>query len=215
MTAAGLPPGPRAYHVLLCAYLKAGDLAGSLAVTARATEAGVQLLPESYAALIFAHMDKSPPDLTVAKTLYSATAGTDTDPQAPWAVLCRLLAAKGFAQDTVSMVQEGLAAALQMDADVAEAYTKGLCETGQADAALKFLESMGQRYAMKPEARHVNYVVAAFANGGNLTDAAALADAAGSRGWGRNAGTFNGLLMGLVKQLQEAGDNPSDELVTE
>jgi hypothetical protein len=40
MGAAGLPPGPRVYHVLLCSYLKAGDLPGALAVTARATDAG-------------------------------------------------------------------------------------------------------------------------------------------------------------------------------
>lgn len=40
MSAAGLPPGPRAYHVLLCAYLKAKDLPGALEVTNRATEAG-------------------------------------------------------------------------------------------------------------------------------------------------------------------------------
>jgi pentatricopeptide repeat protein len=40
MTAQGLPPGPRAYHVLLCAYLKAKDLDGALQVTGRATEAG-------------------------------------------------------------------------------------------------------------------------------------------------------------------------------
>lgn len=42
MVAAGLPPGPRAYHVLLCSYLKAGELPEALAVTARATDAGVQ-----------------------------------------------------------------------------------------------------------------------------------------------------------------------------
>lgn len=40
MAAAGLPPGPRAYHVLLCAYLKAGDVVGGLDVTRRATDAG-------------------------------------------------------------------------------------------------------------------------------------------------------------------------------
>jgi hypothetical protein len=45
MAAAGLPPGPRAYHVLLCSYLKAGDLPDALAATARATEAGEQQQP--------------------------------------------------------------------------------------------------------------------------------------------------------------------------
>lgn len=40
MEAAGLAAGPRAFHVLLCAYLKGGDTPGALAVTGRATEAG-------------------------------------------------------------------------------------------------------------------------------------------------------------------------------
>jgi hypothetical protein len=50
---------------------------------------GVQLLPESYAALILSHMGASPPNAAVAEAVYAATAGTDTNPQIPWAVLCR------------------------------------------------------------------------------------------------------------------------------
>jgi pentatricopeptide repeat protein len=41
MEAAGLVPGPRAFHVLLCAFLKGGDTSGALGVAGRATEAGV------------------------------------------------------------------------------------------------------------------------------------------------------------------------------
>lgn len=43
MEAAGLAPGPRAFHVLLCAHLKGGDTPGALGVTGRATEAGACL----------------------------------------------------------------------------------------------------------------------------------------------------------------------------
>lgn len=93
--------------------------------------AGVQLLPESYAVLIFASMDATPPDVDIAKTLYRAIAGTGTEPQLPWSTLCRLLAGKGFAADTVTIVREGLRAGLMLDADVAEAYVKGLAETQQ------------------------------------------------------------------------------------
>jgi hypothetical protein len=92
----------------------------------------VQLLPESYAALIYAHMELNPPDVAVAQALYGALPGTGTELQAPWAVLCRLLAAKGFAADAVAAVREGLGAGLQLDADVGEAYVKALCETEQA-----------------------------------------------------------------------------------
>lgn len=60
----------------------------------------------------------------------------------------------------------------------------------------------------------MNYVVAAEALAGNLVDAAGLVDASGARGWGRNAGTFNGLLAGLVKLLRQE-EQPSDKLVNE
>lgn len=114
---------PLSLHALPCAALPVFE--------------GIQLLPESYAALIFSHMDLSPPDVAVAKALYGALAGTDTDAQPPWAVLCRLLAAKGFAHDAVAIVQEGLAAGLQLDPDVAEAYVKALCDTQQSVSRCK------------------------------------------------------------------------------
>lgn len=56
------------------------------------------------------------------------------------------------------------------------------------DAALSFLEGMAARYGIKPEARHVTYVVAGLAKATNFDDASSLIDAAGNRGWGRNAG---------------------------
>lgn len=93
--------------------------------------AGVQLLPESYAVLIYAAMESSPPDLEMAKTLYTIVLGTETDPQLPWATFCRLLAARGFAADAVATVRDGLKAGRVLDSSVAEAYLKGLCDTQQ------------------------------------------------------------------------------------
>lgn len=80
------------------------------------------------------------------------------------------------------------------------------------------LETARSRHGFTPEARHVNYVVAAYAAAGNATDAAGLVDAAGSRGWGRDAGSFNAMLAGLVQTLRQVvgeGEEPSDTLVTE
>lgn len=93
-------------------------------------------MPESYAVLIYAAMEASPPDVSVAKTLYSGLSGTDTEPQLPWSTLCRLLSAKGFAADAVTAVREGLRAGLELDADVAEAYLKALCDTQQVVSEL-------------------------------------------------------------------------------
>jgi len=47
------------------------------------------------------------------------------------------------------------------------------------DAALNFLEALPTKYRVKPEARHVNYVVEAFSLQGNLADARGLVDASG------------------------------------
>lgn len=54
-----------------------------------------------------------------------------TDRQLPWATLARLLAGKGFGAEAVAAVREGLREGLVLDADVAAAYLKGLCDTGQ------------------------------------------------------------------------------------
>lgn len=104
----------------------------SNSVVALTHPAGIQLLPESYAVLIFAALEATPPDVAMAKALYGGLAGTDTDLQLPWSTLVRLLAAKGCAADAVAAVKEGLRAGLTMDADVAEAYVKALCDSGQS-----------------------------------------------------------------------------------
>lgn len=63
-----------------------------------------------------------------------------------------------------------------------------VCLTLLQDPALSFLEGMAARYGLKPEARHVTYVVDGLAKAANFDDASSLIDAAGNRGWGRNAG---------------------------
>lgn len=74
------------------------------------------------------------------------------------------------------------------------------------DVALTFLESMGPKYGLKPEARHVTHLVGALAAAGSFDDASSLIDAAGNEGWGRNAGTFNALMAGYVAQLDDDDD---------
>lgn len=80
------------------------------------------------------------------------------------------------------------------------------------DGALQLLESLEPRHGIRPQARHINWVVAAEAAAGNLADARGLVDAAGARGWGRNAGSFNALLAGLVTLL---GAGEDDEITNE
>jgi hypothetical protein len=77
------------------------------------------------------------------------------------------------------------------------------------DPALSFLESMAARYGIKPEARHVTYVVSGLAKATNFDDASSLIDAAGNRGWGRNAGEpgQHGWKFGVPWLGAEAGWN--------
>ena len=58
MATAGLTPGPRAYHGLVFAYVKAGDAEGALDALRAAHEAGIQPIAESYTVLIHAFMQQ-------------------------------------------------------------------------------------------------------------------------------------------------------------
>lgn len=58
MAAAGLMPGPRAYHGLVFAAVKAGDAEAALDAVRSCYEAGIQPLPESYTVLIHAFMQQ-------------------------------------------------------------------------------------------------------------------------------------------------------------
>lgn len=52
----GLPPGQRAYHGLVFAYIKAGDAKGAWSASRRAHASGALLLAESYILLIHGYM---------------------------------------------------------------------------------------------------------------------------------------------------------------
>lgn len=58
MRAAGMQPGPRAYHGLVFAYVKLGEAEAALDAMRSAAEAGVQPIPESYTLLIHAFMQQ-------------------------------------------------------------------------------------------------------------------------------------------------------------
>ena len=59
MAAAGLNPGPRAYHGLVFTYVKASDAEAALDVLRSAYEAGIQPIAESYTVLIHAFMQQN------------------------------------------------------------------------------------------------------------------------------------------------------------
>ena len=60
MEAAGLPPGPRAYHVLIFAYTQAGAAGEAWGATMRAIRAGASLLQATFEVLIHGYVRVRP-----------------------------------------------------------------------------------------------------------------------------------------------------------
>ncbi len=100
MAAAGLDPGPRAFHVLMFAYVKSKQAAQALVVARRASDAGFKLLPETFVVLIYAFLNQDDgPDLDTAMSLMESmraqevglkTRGTERErSRARWASLAR------------------------------------------------------------------------------------------------------------------------------
>lgn len=66
MEAAGLPPGPRAHHVLIFAYTQAGAAEEAWGATMRAIRAGALLLQATFEVLIHGYVRVRPPPLEAA-----------------------------------------------------------------------------------------------------------------------------------------------------
>lgn len=77
MAAAGLVPGPRAHHALVFSYLRAGQPEGALSGIRRCWDAGITPLPETYAAVVAAHVAAGDLDTAEAVCASNRRAGVD------------------------------------------------------------------------------------------------------------------------------------------
>lgn len=85
MEAAGLAPGPRAYHAYVFAYVKASKPDGALAAIRRCWDAGVVPLPETYAAVVAAHLGVR--DLDTAEAVLASNRRAGVDCTRSWQLL--------------------------------------------------------------------------------------------------------------------------------
>lgn len=85
MEAAGLAPGPRAYHAFVFAHVKGGSPSGALAAIRRCWESGVVPLPETYAAVVAAHLGAR--DLDTAEAVLASNRRAGVDCTRSWQLL--------------------------------------------------------------------------------------------------------------------------------
>lgn len=105
MESVGLTPGPRAWHSVIFAYVKAKDAMGALDATRAAWRAGIQPLPESYTVLIHAFMEAGDTAKAIAVLESMWNAGVDARPG--WAMLTTSLFRAGLGEDAMAYVQYG------------------------------------------------------------------------------------------------------------
>lgn len=88
MAAAGLMPGPRAYHGLVFTYVKAGDAEGALDAVRSCYEAGIQPAPESYTILIHAFMQQD--NVEDAELVLESCVKAKVDARPAWLMLTQV-----------------------------------------------------------------------------------------------------------------------------
>ena len=79
------PPGPRAYHALVFSYVKGRSAAGALGAIRRCWEAGITPLPETYAAVVHAHILAG--DLDTAEAVCASNRRVGVDCTQSWQLL--------------------------------------------------------------------------------------------------------------------------------
>ncbi|MEW5312845.1 MAG: hypothetical protein WDW38_004447 [Sanguina aurantia] len=79
MEESGLQPGPRAFHVLIFAYVRAKDRDGALEAVVRADDLSYELLPETYVVLMFLLAGQDPPEMELGKQILQTGMGQGVD----------------------------------------------------------------------------------------------------------------------------------------
>ena len=136
MKAAGLQPGPRAYHGLVFAYVKVGEAEAALDAMRSAAEAGVQPIPESYTLLIHAFMQQDAVE-EAQLLLRSMERAYAADAKAGWLMLTQVC--------PVPQLYAGLRLCFALGRPMRAAPEhRSCCRLPLASAALRLRCSMGQ-----------------------------------------------------------------------
>ncbi|GBF87350.1 hypothetical protein Rsub_00061 [Raphidocelis subcapitata] len=220
MADAGMPPGPRAWHVLVIAHLKAGDVDGALDASVRADEAGVSLLLETWCALVYGLMSGERPDVEGAREIVATVESAGADATGVRCVLLTQLSARGLHSDAAvegaalraegrfaappPREEEGLGRGSLQDA--ALAFVESLCALGRQSEALELYGDLFNSGRLSSPARPLAALVRASAAAGDIGGAQRLLDEARRDGVELDAPCFNGLLAGLVRFMGPEGE---------
>lgn len=92
--------------------------------------AGLELLSDSYVALIYAFLNSDPPDVATAEAVLQSLKDAGRDAIPGWRMLCSQLFAKGLVREGMAAVKGGLDAGLVPDPALATHVIQQLCEAG-------------------------------------------------------------------------------------
>ncbi|KAG1675606.1 hypothetical protein FOA52_014194 [Chlamydomonas sp. UWO 241] len=213
MYESGLEPGPRAFHCLAFAHVRAKAPQEALATARRASDAGFKLLPETYVVLIYAFLNlETGPDVPTAMSLLESLKAQEgvAGGRPGWLMACRELFRKAMPDEAMPLVARGYDDGYTCDADLyksvinelckharmheyvdgytcdAELYKSVMSELCKAALTQRALEEMGtmEKLGFTPTPDHYNPIIRAVAAGGDAERARAMiADAARRPGW--------------------------------
>eukprot|EP00884_Botryococcus_braunii_P008695 jgi/Botrbrau1/17827/Bobra.0127s0072.2 len=240
MESRGLTPGPRAYHALVYAYVKANDPEGGLDAIRRTHAAGLQPIAESYVVLIYGFVSIN--NVEVAKAVFASMQRAPVDARLGWYMLCTALFNFGHGEDAYAYIQRGKREEYYPDLDLYELVLRYLCnfkpDPTEQDPWATDLEadrlatSTGYDPIMEaehifftempslglvPETRHANWLLLAEALYVSVMSAMTPLATMAQGKWGSscrpNTDTYNCILRGCVHQVDVRKDPSGYELL--
>ncbi|KAK9863255.1 hypothetical protein WJX84_010814 [Apatococcus fuscideae] len=211
MAAAGLPPGPRAWHALVFAYARAGNAEGSLKAIQNESQAGVDPLPETYTTLMVAMLAEG--NMTRAEQVLQSVSRTQVPVFPCWSLLVSGLFKQGFLEHGQALLEQGVAGGLQPDGQILEELINCLCRKEMHGAAYKAVTETMKEYSVAPELKHVTPVVHLYAAAGQYDQARRLiSDVSREHMAVSNIAVYNAFLKGAVdhRSTQSARGLPSE-----
>ncbi|GAB4815416.1 hypothetical protein N2152v2_002462 [Parachlorella kessleri] len=165
MARAGHPPGPRAYHALVFTYLKGNSVEGALDAICREVKAGIQPLPQSYAAVVQGYVQRG--DTSMAEAVWASNRRSGVDCGPSWLVLTSALFRVGQEERGMQLLEQGESEQRVGDAGIYAQVIAYLCRMGDVEAAMKRLNEMKEKgVGKRPE--HFSPIIEFLASAPNL-----------------------------------------------
>ncbi|GAX74653.1 hypothetical protein CEUSTIGMA_g2101.t1 [Chlamydomonas eustigma] len=213
MVDSGFDPGPRAFHVLVFAYVKGKRSTDALDVARRANEAGFKLLPETFVVLIysFLNLEDADPDLETATSLLESMKAQEgvEGAQPGWLMLCKELFRKGLSDEAMTVVKRGYDEDGYVGDQLLNQFViTELCKAGLKERAMKELSNM-ETLGYRPTPDHYNPIIQAVAAAGDAERARSMIQDAFRRpAWEPpNVESYDSLLSGMVISLKSGFDS--------